>query len=205
MDDQLETWWARMATPMAGAKRGIQFMPEVNDEVLVAFDRGDRGRPYVVGGLWNGKDAPPLLPSEHSSSGQTVMQQIKTRTGHILQFSETSGSEHVSVLRPENTNSNSTTAKEDPHQIQRRAIVEIDDNSTGKITIKSGGDVMVEAGGKVTVKATMDAAVEGMNVSVKATGKLELSGATVKVSATGMLDLESTGITSVKGSLVKIN
>lgn len=206
MDDQLETWWARMATPMAGAKRGIQFMPEVNDEVLVAFDRGDRGRPYVVGGLWNGKDAPPLTPDRHSSSGQTVMQQIKTRTGHILEFSETSGKEHVSVTTAGKHQLNLNDAqKKILIKSSGGHIVEIDDNSTGKITIKSGGDVMVEAGGKVTVKATMDAAVEGMNVSVKATGKLEMSGATVKVSATGMLDLQSSGITSVKGSLVKIN
>jgi phage protein D len=53
------TDWARVASAGAGRQRGIQFIPEVNDEVLVGFEFGDVHHPYVIGGLWNGKDAPP--------------------------------------------------------------------------------------------------------------------------------------------------
>ena len=45
--------------PMAGKERGAYFLPEVDDEVLVAFERGDMRFPYVVGSLWNGKDKAP--------------------------------------------------------------------------------------------------------------------------------------------------
>src|SRR5262245_44552596 len=51
--------WARMATMMAGNGRGSWFIPDVDDEVLVAFEAGDPRRPYVVGTLWNGTDTPP--------------------------------------------------------------------------------------------------------------------------------------------------
>ena len=46
--------WARLATLMAGAKRGTWFIPDPGDEVLVVFEGGDPRRPYVVGALWNG-------------------------------------------------------------------------------------------------------------------------------------------------------
>src|SRR4051794_32389997 len=51
--------WARLATTMAGNNRGTWFIPDVGDEVLVAFEGGQPRRPYVVGALWNGQDAPP--------------------------------------------------------------------------------------------------------------------------------------------------
>ena len=51
--------WARVATLMGGNNRGSWFIPDVNDEVLVSFEGGDARRPYVIGSLWNGSDAPP--------------------------------------------------------------------------------------------------------------------------------------------------
>jgi uncharacterized protein involved in type VI secretion and phage assembly len=51
-----ESHWARVATPMAGNGRGLYFLPEVDDEVLVLFERGDVRFPFVIGALWNGKD-----------------------------------------------------------------------------------------------------------------------------------------------------
>jgi hypothetical protein len=59
LDDKHETDWIRIATMMAGSFRGSLFRPEVNDEVLVAFDHGDVRFPYVIGFLWNGQDQPP--------------------------------------------------------------------------------------------------------------------------------------------------
>ena len=55
-----DSFWARLATPMTGKNYGTYFLPEVNDEVLVAFERGDIRASYVVGGLWN-LSSPPAL------------------------------------------------------------------------------------------------------------------------------------------------
>jgi uncharacterized protein involved in type VI secretion and phage assembly len=77
-DDGHETDWVRIATMMAGGARGSMFMPEVNDEVLVAFEHGDPRFPYIVGFLWNGQDLPP---------GQDVRdRKIVSANGHQIRF-----------------------------------------------------------------------------------------------------------------------
>jgi uncharacterized protein involved in type VI secretion and phage assembly len=82
--------WARVAAPMAGKERGAFLMPEIDDEVLVAFEDGDFDVPYVVGFLWNGQDTPP------ESTNQNRV--IKTPGGHELRFEDTGGSKKV-ILR----------------------------------------------------------------------------------------------------------
>ncbi len=57
--DGMETAWARMTSLHAGGGRGMIFMPEIGDEVLVAFEQGDCERPYVIGSLWNGHNTQP--------------------------------------------------------------------------------------------------------------------------------------------------
>lgn len=59
LSDTNKSHWARVATLMAGSGRGSWFMPEKDDEVLVAFEQGDTRFPYIVGFLWNGQDKPP--------------------------------------------------------------------------------------------------------------------------------------------------
>ena len=51
--------WARIATLMAGTNRGTWFIPDVGDEVVVAFEQGNLDRPYVLGSLWNSANPPP--------------------------------------------------------------------------------------------------------------------------------------------------
>jgi uncharacterized protein involved in type VI secretion and phage assembly len=78
LDDNQETDWVRIATMMAGGGRGSMFMPEVNDEVLVAFEHSDTRFPLIVGFLWNGKDAPP---------GEDVRdRKIVSKNGHQIRF-----------------------------------------------------------------------------------------------------------------------
>jgi uncharacterized protein involved in type VI secretion and phage assembly len=78
LDEGHETDWIRIATLMAGNNRGSFFMPEVGDEVLVAFEHGDARFPYVIGFLWNGQDAPP---------GSHVRDRIfKSKNGHQIRF-----------------------------------------------------------------------------------------------------------------------
>jgi phage baseplate assembly protein gpV len=76
MDDSYRTNWVPIATPMSGKKRGIFFSPELGDEVLVAFERGDFDHPVVLGCLWNGVDQPPTndiqLRLFHSVNGHEI-------------------------------------------------------------------------------------------------------------------------------------
>ena len=60
LSDDYESDWARMLQAGAGPDSGACFLPEVNDEVLTAFEFGDVRRPVVIGGLHNGRDKPRL-------------------------------------------------------------------------------------------------------------------------------------------------
>lgn len=84
--------WARLATMAAGRRRGSWFLPEVEDEVLVAFEAGHPSRPVVVGALWNGQDVPPVT----ADAGNAV-KVLRTRSGSEIRFDDTDGGETVEV------------------------------------------------------------------------------------------------------------
>jgi uncharacterized protein involved in type VI secretion and phage assembly len=75
---------APVATLMTGDKRGTWFMPEPNDEVLIAFLQGDVNHPYILGYLWNGEQRPP-----ETDRHKRV---IKTVNGHIITIHDNPGS-----------------------------------------------------------------------------------------------------------------
>jgi hypothetical protein len=85
---------ARLATPMAGAGRGVFFHPEVGDEVVVGFELGDANRPVVLGALWNEAAAPPP-PADLGPSNN--VRTIVSRAGHQITFDDTPGSGAIQI------------------------------------------------------------------------------------------------------------
>jgi uncharacterized protein involved in type VI secretion and phage assembly len=94
MNDGEESHWARVVRPYAGKKRGWFFMPEVGDEVMVAFELGDMNQPLVIGSSWNGKDEPP---EPGDPDGKNDVKVIKTRSRHRLAFDDTPGAESIQL------------------------------------------------------------------------------------------------------------
>ena len=86
-----ETNWARVAQPAAGAGRGFYWLPEVGDEVLIAFELGQANCPYVLGALWNGKDKP--MDGAYADDNTTRM--IQTKSGHKIVLSDKSGNRTI--------------------------------------------------------------------------------------------------------------
>jgi uncharacterized protein involved in type VI secretion and phage assembly len=80
--------WARVASLMAGTERGTYFMPQAEEEVLVAFNHGDVRAPYIVGSLWNGRDKAPA--KEHDDP--VNLRIIRTPAGHEIVFDDASKS-----------------------------------------------------------------------------------------------------------------
>ena len=72
--------WARIALPMAGVLHGMYFIPNINDEVLVAFEHGDVNAPYIIGSLWNAMAPPPL------QSPVPQIRAIRTLAGNQIVF-----------------------------------------------------------------------------------------------------------------------
>src|SRR3989440_7305678 len=80
--------WARLATLMGGSNRGSWFIPDTNDEVLIAFEGGDARRPYVMGGLWNGSDSPP---DTMDGAGNNYRKVLRSRNGVKITLDDTDG------------------------------------------------------------------------------------------------------------------
>jgi uncharacterized protein involved in type VI secretion and phage assembly len=81
LSDADESTWARVASAGAGAARGMQWLPEVGDEVLVGFELDDKTRPMVLGGLWSRKDKPPQ-PDDVVNGGKTKLRVLASRKNH---------------------------------------------------------------------------------------------------------------------------
>ena len=95
-DSNYETW-ARLATMMAGNNRGTFFIPDVDDEVLVAFEGGNPRRPYVVGALWNGQDSPP---EQMDGAGENYLKTILSRQGVRITLDDTDGATKLRLETP---------------------------------------------------------------------------------------------------------
>jgi phage protein D len=136
--------WARVVAPGAGDQRGIEFLPEVNDEVLVGFEMGDIHYPYVLGGLWNGKDA---LPKKVTSGGKVQQRIIRSRAGHTITLDDSDGGGGVTV---EDKNGNKIML----------------DSGANKLTITVQGDASLKAQGNLTLEAQGQVQIKGMGVKM---------------------------------------
>jgi uncharacterized protein involved in type VI secretion and phage assembly len=148
--------WARLSTLMGGSGRGSWFVPEHGDEVLVAFEAGDPRRPYVLGGLWNGSDAPP---ETMDSAGNNYKKVLKTRNGVTVTLDDTDGSEQLMLQTP---GGQQLTLKDGPGSIT------IQDANGNQVTLDSSG-VTVTASAALTVNAssaTISAATLTVNAGI---------------------------------------
>jgi uncharacterized protein involved in type VI secretion and phage assembly len=169
LSERDESEWARTAVPMAGHDRGTYFLPEVEDEVLVAFEHGDIRFPYVLGALWNGKDQPPAT----NDAGQNNLRVLKSRSGHIIRLDDTDGAEQIAIIDKTGNN---------------RLII---DASANTLTIKADGDITLEsAQGKVVIKGqsveiratAQDVRVEASaNMELNASGQMNIKGSMVNI------------------------
>ncbi len=90
--------WARVAAPMAGDRRGLWCMPEVGDEVLVAFEAGDAERAFVLGSLWNGVDRPPVDAGDIAGND---IKTLTTRSGTSITIDDSQGAERIALRTPD--------------------------------------------------------------------------------------------------------
>jgi uncharacterized protein involved in type VI secretion and phage assembly len=158
-----ESYWARIATPMAGKERGMVMIPEIGDEVLVAFEKEDIRFPYVLGGLWNGQDKPP----EKNGDGKNDKRLWKTRKKHYLLFDD--GSKGVVELchekgrkitlddtgftvRDEKGNSVSVDSNSGAMTLEAKGQLKI---KAATISIESSGTVEIKAGATLTIRGSL--------------------------------------------------
>jgi uncharacterized protein involved in type VI secretion and phage assembly len=164
-----ESHWARVVAPMAGADRGAYFLPEVDDEVLLAFEHGCLEHPFVVGSLWNGKDK----PHENNSDGKNDNRSIRSRSGHLLRLCDSQGDARVEII--DSTGNNRIVIRSQDNSISIEAQGDISIKSAaGKVTIEAatGIELNSKAGINITAQSTLDA---------KASGQVSVQGTLVKL------------------------
>lgn len=181
-EEDEELHWARLATLMAGNERGTFFYPDVDDEVLVAFEHGDIDSPYIIGALWNSQDIPP----EANSEGENNIKLIKTRSGHVIKLDDTDGSEKIEII--DKTEGNKISI----------------DSANNKISIECAGDIeLLAPDGKITIDATE---IEIKSSTTIKTKDIEIkSSSSAKIEASSGMDLKASGTMNIKGSTVNIN
>jgi uncharacterized protein involved in type VI secretion and phage assembly len=193
IDDKFQSDWLRVAQPGAGPQRGALVLPEVDDEVLVAFEHGDIRRGYVIGGLYNGVDKPnpPVTADTVGSDGKVDKRSFTSRKGHFMLYSDKDGDEFIELATKNEafTLKLAKDAQGGAILMTSKNLVKID--ATGDITITSKANVSVEATGNLSMK--------GQAVKIEAVTSLELSGQTAKMSGTSSAEV-SAASTKIAGT-----
>ncbi|HKR48814.1 MAG TPA: VgrG-related protein [Pseudonocardiaceae bacterium] len=207
LNDTYVSDWARTVQPGAGKDRGAVIVPEVNDEVLVAFEQGSFQRPYVLGGLHNGVDTLPKGDVElvNSSAGTIDRRAFVSRTGHALEMLENaSGAQGIKIRTGDG-----------------KLFLDLDQKKT-KITVHSDGTVTVEAKQGVTVDAgTGSLRLTGQDVSIEgktgvkvdggggevkvSSSKVSVQGAMVSVNGSASTEVKGGAMCTIQAAIVKIN
>ena len=176
LPDKPEGDWCRVVQPAAGAGRGFYWIPQVGDEVLVAFERGDASHPYVIGSLWNGQDKPP----EGAYTDDNTRAMIQTKSGHKVVLDDKGGEEKI-VIADKSGNRTVTfdvknkkfliEAKEGDVEIHadKKLVLDCED-----LEIKARNDAKIDVGSNFDLKVSSTA-------NVKAESQLNLKSSRVNI------------------------
>jgi phage protein D len=160
--------WARVLAVGGGPNRGVQFMPEINDEVLIGFELGDMHHPYVLGGLWNGLDKPPLKTDKAVSGGKVWQRAIYSRTGHFVALVEDGIESDKDYILIETARGRAIRMTDTFKKIEittERHTVTIDDQNS-HVTVDSQGDITIRALGKISIQGLAGVDIQGAMVKI---------------------------------------
>lgn len=164
--------WARVASPGAGKGRGFYMIPQIGDEVLVAFAHGDLREPYVIGSLWNQMDQPPYTTPEAPESYRT----LQTPLGHQLEFDDLRQTIVLKTSAGQRIEMGPTEISISPQEGMAQIILGTD----GSVSITTPGAIKIE-GLDIAIKGT-NVTIEGQaNVQIKANALCEIQGGLVKI------------------------
>jgi uncharacterized protein involved in type VI secretion and phage assembly len=138
--------WATLLTPYADDDQGFEVLPEVDTQVVVAFEAGDLRRPYIVGSCWNGKESLP-----ESAAAANNKRLIKTRSGSLLEFDDTEGAAQV------------TLSMKSGHK-----LVMSDSSQEIKLTHSNGCVITFTASGQINMQANSTVEITASAVNVHA-------------------------------------
>lgn len=146
LSDTDESNWARIAAPMAGKDRGVYLLPEIDDEVLVAFEHGNPSSPFILGALWNGQDPPP----SQNEDGKNDVRVIKSRSGHVIRLTDKENEEKIEITDSKGNSLTFDTANKLIKIDSSQDITLSAANGTIKLDAKA---IEIASSGAVTIEA----------------------------------------------------
>src|SRR6266702_335491 len=135
VDKQDAPMWARVVAPFAGSDRGVFFLPDVDDEVLVVFMNGNAGSPADI-----------------ESGGTNRYKRIKSKNGVVITMDDQQGQE---TLKMETPGGQKITLQDGP------GTITVEDSNGNSIKLESAG-ITVTASAKVKVSASQVEVSAGM-------------------------------------------
>jgi phage protein D/phage baseplate assembly protein gpV len=183
LGDNIEGWWARVATINAGDQRGLYMLPQLGDEVVVAFEHGDPRRPFVLGSLYHGK---AKLPDDlRDAQERKAAFGVKSDHKIILDGKQEMGLRTGEKLTIE--------VKKDGKNGTGNSLLD----AQGNIEEKAAQNIKMSAGQSIEIGANQSVTIKGASsVTVESQGSLQLKGATV--------DIQAQGPVNVKGAMINL-
>lgn len=176
LPDMPESDWARLSMPMAGKERGWMTIPEIDDEVLVAFSHGDFNHAVVVGGMFNGVDTPPYA----NEDGNNDLRVFQSRSGHRLTFDDKDGDERIELV------------------LHNEEIRIIWDAKEKVLSVYSGKDIIIESKETISMKCKDFILEASSSINMK-------SGTSTKIETGTSCAVNGGGALTLKASMTKIN
>lgn len=199
-----ESCWARVVVPFAGSTMGVYMLPEVDDEVVVAFLGGQLDKPIILGGVWSKTSKPP----KDNEKGKNNTKMIKTKSGHTVTFYDESDKEKIEIKSAKGA---TVTIDDEKEKIEIK-----DKSGSNKMTIDGkAGSLSFEAEKKIELKTggskiTLDGTgnkIEAKTQTLQLQGmQVNIKGDTaVKVESGATLEVKAGAVAQIKGATVTIN
>jgi len=189
-----KTPWIRMTNPHSGGGKGFYFIPEVGEEVLVAFEGGNAEKPFVLGAMYNGKEKSTQKDSSNNFKA------IQTRGGHTIKFDDTDGAESITIS-DKNGNIITLDTKEKSITISAPETINIiskEINIAGENNVNiSSKKTFVDGSDGVTVSSKTQIEAGAPSVSISGSKQVKVEGKQV--------DVNGTVATNVKGTILNLN
>jgi uncharacterized protein involved in type VI secretion and phage assembly len=215
--DANELQWVRLVQPSSGPEWGYYFLPEVGDQVLLAFEGGNIEKPYIIGCV--PKDNNKFLSKSVDESNQ--FKRIVTKHGNSIVFEDnkegdgekdkitiqTAGQSHMIILDNENKIVRLTDKDKKNYIEMKTEDGQMTLKAASKLTIMVGDNIKLILNGEsgaVKIEAGSLNIEAGNQFKMKTDGMLMMEGATVSVKASSMFKAQSDGAAMVTGSPIKI-
>lgn len=208
--------WARIAMPSAGKKWGTYFLPEIGDQVLLAFEEGNMDKPYILGCVYGDNNS--YLGKIADEDNQHKC--ITTKNGNRISFYDNKegegekdkisietaketckvilDNEKQSILISDKKNSNSMEMKLESGEIKVK--------SEKKLTLEIGDIKVILNGesGKISIDCNKFTLKASDGIKLESDSKVNVKGGGTTIEGSSSLKMSSGNSAIIEGSLIKI-